>query len=243
MKRLKHLQVVFDQRLHPRNITQFRGAVNAHAGDRDVLFHNHREDGFRYDYPLIQYKVSGGKASIVCVDRGTEAIHHLFDGTPVELTIGGKTMRYEVEDLRARKINLRIGREKKVYDIINWLPFSQDNYQHFRSLRDPAEVSRFLEELLKGNILSFANGVGWDMDGEIAVDFFQNASHGSLPFKGVQMHTVTGAFQTNVELPPGIGLGKGSSIGFGTIRDSRKQAMRNRSALDGSAVEHKLNQW
>ena len=47
----------FKDILHKDEVGLFRGAVlNKIKENSDVLFHNHTEDGFRYAYPLIQYK-------------------------------------------------------------------------------------------------------------------------------------------------------------------------------------------
>ncbi|MDD2636807.1 MAG: CRISPR-associated endonuclease Cas6, partial [Bacteroidales bacterium] len=41
-------------------------------------------------------------------------------------------------------------------------------------------------------------------------------------FKGVKMHTINAEFKTNVLLPNYLGLGKGVSIGFGTVKSKSK---------------------
>lgn len=72
---LNVLVVQFTNELKQTNIPYFRGAVIAALGEQaDVLFHNHTENGFRYAYPLIQYKRVKGKAAIVCIKDGTEQI-------------------------------------------------------------------------------------------------------------------------------------------------------------------------
>ena len=76
-----HILVIrFKNEISLLEIPFFRGAIlHALHGEANVLFHNHvDESSFRYSYPLIQYKRIQGKAAIVCLKEGTEAIGHFF---------------------------------------------------------------------------------------------------------------------------------------------------------------------
>ena len=79
MKIIKTLIIRFANPIRSKEIPFFRGAVIQSLEQKNILFHNHTENGFRYSYPLIQYKSLGGKAAIVCVDNGTEAIGEIFN--------------------------------------------------------------------------------------------------------------------------------------------------------------------
>ena len=72
------LIVKFCNKITPQEIQQFRGAVIASLNEKDILFHNHTEDGVSYHYPRIQYKRIHQKAAIVCVKEGIKAIGELF---------------------------------------------------------------------------------------------------------------------------------------------------------------------
>lgn len=62
-KYIRTLTIQFDTKLHPKEVTLFRGAVIASLKEKNILFHNHEESGSqRYSYPLIQYKQLQGKA-------------------------------------------------------------------------------------------------------------------------------------------------------------------------------------
>ena len=56
MKKIRYLEVTFENDIEPWEVPAFRGAIIATAGKEHVLFHNHDDDKFRYSYPLIQYK-------------------------------------------------------------------------------------------------------------------------------------------------------------------------------------------
>ncbi|MDR1783619.1 MAG: hypothetical protein LBR13_05100, partial [Dysgonamonadaceae bacterium] len=56
MNKISILTVRFNNEITQHEIQKFRGAVVAMLQNNNVLFHNHTDDGFRYAYPLIQYK-------------------------------------------------------------------------------------------------------------------------------------------------------------------------------------------
>ena len=69
------LKATFDLPLHAKQLAQFRGAVAESAGLENDLFHNHKgENEFHYRYPLIQYKLNKGKACMVGIGEGVDAL-------------------------------------------------------------------------------------------------------------------------------------------------------------------------
>ena len=92
MKKIRLLNILFANNLSFTDIPKYRGAVIIHIEDKDIyyLFHNHIHNGFRYRYPLIQYKVIRKKAALLCINEGTEQIHAYFNNPDYELSIGNK---------------------------------------------------------------------------------------------------------------------------------------------------------
>jgi hypothetical protein len=86
------------------------------------------------------------------------------------------------------------------------------------------ELSRLalLESILKGNILSFAKGIGWDIDREISLRIDTIEKVRPVTFKEQKVLAFDVTFRTNVFLPDYLGLGKGVSLGFGTVRQMKK---------------------
>ena len=74
MIKIPYMVVVFKNTLKSYELTEFRGAVINSIPPEMTLFHNHLDDGYRFSYPLIQYKNVGGKAAIFCVGEGTKEI-------------------------------------------------------------------------------------------------------------------------------------------------------------------------
>jgi hypothetical protein len=91
MTKIKTLTIQFNTPLKRRELPLFRGAIIAAISTGNILFHNHNEGStLRYAYPLIQYKRIGGKAAIVCIEEGVEAIGELLTIPNLCVNIGKK---------------------------------------------------------------------------------------------------------------------------------------------------------
>ena len=75
----------------------------------------------------------------------------------------------------------------------------------------------FLEKVLTGNILSFAKGVGYNVEKNIIVKIQKIHREYFIKYKGTGLQSFDLTFQTNFSLPEFIGLGKGVSTGNGVI--------------------------
>ena len=91
MDTVKTLVIRFRNEIALDEIPLFRGAVIKTIDRPDILFHNHiGENGFRYSYPLIQYHRIGGRAAIVCIGDGVDAIGEFFSNFRSEVIIGSR---------------------------------------------------------------------------------------------------------------------------------------------------------
>ena len=80
-----------------------------------------------------------------------------------------------------------------------------------------ASSKEFLESILTGNILSFAKGMDYHIKERLLVKITHLSKPLSQTFKGQNVLVFNIEFVSNIELPQWIGLGKGSSLGFGTV--------------------------
>jgi len=219
MPQLNTLRITFDSALQQRELTMFRGAIAHKAGVENTLFHNHEGDGFRYAYPMIQYKRLRQKPTIVCVGEGVDSMHSLFAQRDWSLNLNGRKMDLRVEQLHLSDHTLQLSDTRFTYRLRDWLALDQKSYADFRALAsDPAAQHRLLETKLRGNILSFAKSVGWWLSPEQRIEVSIAAFHPvRVPFKGISMCGFHVIFSCNVSLPPYIGLGKGVSHGNGVL--------------------------
>ncbi|MCQ2309676.1 MAG: hypothetical protein MJZ78_06830 [Bacteroidales bacterium] len=216
--KVRVLKIVFGQEISQEEIPLFRGAVINSLESNDVLFHNHDGDGLRYSYPLIQYKRIGGKAAIVCAGDGTESIGEFFKCWNFDVSIGGRNVSLKVDSVDARQVLVQVWDDLFVYRIRKWLPLNKENYERFVLMDGLAEKYVFMEQLLTGNILSFAKGVGIHFENQVKCKITEVSEPVSIFYKGVKFMGFDAMFKTNVSLPDYVGLGKGVSLGMGMLK-------------------------
>lgn len=221
-KRIKCLQVYFENEIKPWEVPAFRGAVIATAGKEHILFHNHEKDKFRYSYPLIQYKQIQGKPMIMSLGEGIDEVHHFFEKMQIGIMLGDRPYELKISNIFLQQQIMQVSDKLWDYHIDNWLALNNDNYIKFKSLLSLKEKLEILQKTLIGNILSFAKGIDWTIDKEIKL--FITDLHGSSPitYKGQKLLAFFADFKTNVYLPNFIGLGKGASTGFGVVKRRRR---------------------
>ncbi len=222
MKKIRYLTIQFNNEIEPWEIAAFRGAVIAKAGNEHILFHNHlNEREYVYSYPVIQYKRIGKCPMLVCIDYGTDEVHHFFKNENLELFLGERKIHLEVGKLQLNQINLQVWDKSFAYKLRNWIALNQENFQKYTQLKDEILKLEFLENILKANIISFAKGMKWDIDKPISIRIEKIISSKIVPYKKTKLVGFDIAFRTNVFLPDFIGLGKGVSLGFGIVSQNR----------------------
>lgn len=215
--KLDVLVITFGNPLGKEEIPLFRGAVIKVVGPEHILFHNHEDDGFRYHYPLIQYKRIHQKAAMVYIGEGTEEIGKFFATCNFDVNIGNRNEHLEVTSVKADKVGVQACDDMFTYRIRRWLPLNKENYEQYMQIENIAEKCSFLERMLVGNILSFGKGVGLTFDKQIVCKITDILNHSLCTYKRVKMMSFDVEFKVNVVLPDYIGLGKGVSLGMGTV--------------------------
>ncbi len=227
MPKVRYLKIRFSNPLFPSEVTRFRAAVIEATGRQSSLFHNHGpEQGFVYRYPLIQYKVTGRKASLVCLGPGTDDIHYLLQNRRLDLRIGDRREVFEIEDIQLCYHQVQLWQARFHYSLKDWMALNQENYKKFLALDSEVERLQFLENLLKANLLSFAGGLDWYVEEPIEARITQLKGSRWLPFKGRKVLCFNLNFTTNMSLPDYVGLGKGVSVGFGGVKLIRQSGNR-----------------
>jgi hypothetical protein len=222
MKKIRLLDITFENEITPWEIPAFRGAVMATAGHSHILFHNHQGDGYRFGYPMIQYKRIRKKPHLVCIEEGVDEVHHFFENKQEGLMLGNRPYELRVDEIRLNRFTMQVWDRNFSYFMQDWLPLNQDNYRQFKDLKSEIDQFEFLEKILRGNILSFAKGIGWLVDKEIKVRIGEILRVNIITVKGVKREAYTLRFSTNVFIPNHIGLGKNASLGFGVVWEERR---------------------
>lgn len=218
MKTIHKLDFYFENELEFQEISKFRGAILSIINDADIVFHNHLEDSkFRYSYPLIQYKSIDGKAVIIALQDASLYLSDLINSFNTTIKLGKRT-----EVLKISKFIPNIFEVKEVellhnYKITKWLPLNEHNFEAFKNIESFSEKTVFLEKILVGNIISFAKGIKMDVDFTLKCIITDIMKQDILIHKNIRFQSMDITFKSNIALPNLIGLGKGSSHGFGVI--------------------------
>ncbi|HOF99281.1 MAG TPA: CRISPR-associated endonuclease Cas6 [Paludibacteraceae bacterium] len=207
----------FENSIQQQEIEYFRGAVIHLIPSSEILFHNHLQDGFRFSYPLIQYKRIANKAAIMCFNEGTESIGSLLANHNHDIQIGDRIEKLEIAKVQAFDYQIQIWEPMFRYHIRKWLPFNQKNFEDYNRLESIAEKCLFLENILTGNLLSFAKGLHIFFDKQVVCKILQLENSTLTTYKGIKMNQFDAVFSCNVSIPDFTGLGKGVSIGYGMV--------------------------
>lgn len=203
--------------LNYRETSWLRGAVIKLLSVPDVLFHNHTQSGYRYSYPLVQYKSIDGKAALLFVGELEAELQQFLERACGEIKIGQRRVALSVEHVETQQTQLCVSEKSYIYKIERYLPLNTENHALFERTEGLADRCRLLERLIVGNLLSMAKGLGVNFDRKVEVCLRQMSSLRFYIYKGVQMLGFDLEFQANVDLPGYIGLGKGVSLGFGCV--------------------------
>jgi hypothetical protein len=227
--KLRILNITFDTEIEAYEIPAFRGAIIDKVGQEDtLLFHNHLDDAeYLYQYPRIQYKRIAGKPAIVCIEQGVDEIHRFFEQAEWNLRIGEKEHSMKISKLKLDQITLNVWDKNFSYHISNWLALNQENYAKYREIESISEQILFLENILKGNILSFAKGLGWTIEKPVDLKIISNPTQKIISSKQKKRIAFSFDFKCNVFLPNYIGLGKSVSLGFGVVMENIKDKSKN----------------
>ena len=239
---LKHLRILtirFDLPIRYEELSKFRGAIINLTKEKNDFFHNHSETGVIYRYPKIQYKKLGGKAALVCIDEGTEAIHDFFAGFQHPFILGTDITELKVEDIKANQFNVGVWENSFDYQLANWLPLNQENYQKFNEVESYHEKMKILESVLLGNLLTFCEGIGIDPERPIKASIIRIVKEKRIRYRGQVMQAYDVDIKTNLSIPNFIGLGKGSGLGCGMVTNSPTRQTRSPLVSKADKTNHK----
>lgn len=199
--------------------SKLRGYMGNRFPD-EILLHHHMEGKLLYTYPRVQYKIIEGTPLIVGVMEGAKVVKKITDD--IEEIVMDKNV-YKVRGIQINQINDDFKKTRKniKYKFITpWLALNQDNYERYRSINDWKERKKMLNNILVGNIFSICKSFGYEVIGKLYSHSLLH--HNIVKYKAIPHTGFTGEFKINFFLPDYIGIGKGVSHGFGTIKKVRE---------------------
>ena len=231
-KVIRNLSVKFALPLHYRFISSWRGAVAQSAGHENNFFHNHttRDTPDRYErrYPLIQYRVADGKAAIWALQEGVEAIQDWLAGDLRNFRMGKRNLPLRTTDFAIRRTRLQITPSSdtsspRTYRLLDYLPFHAENYRRWLALDCFTDRVTLLEEIITGHLLGFCTAVGYRLPTRLEVRILLIKNIRTERVHGGERMAFNLLFRCNLQLPPGMALGRSVAFGFGVLHGVRKR--------------------
>lgn len=228
MNKTRYLSLVFDKKFQSYDIPQLRAAIIEKTKRESDLFHNHIGDSkFIYRYPLIQYKIKDKKPCLICLKEATDDIHYLLRERDFRFKINGKEYTFEIEDVRLRYVNIQTWNKVFRYNIHHYIALNQDNYNRYKKLDSLLDKVKLVEEMLQKHIEIFAEEMEAHLPEPIACKILDIKEEKYIEYKGVFHLTFSLNFKSNLFIPNYIGIGKGTSVGFGIIKKIGDNGRRN----------------
>jgi hypothetical protein len=182
---------------------------------RNPLLSRPRGEEPVYVYPLVQFKALGWSLLAVGIQKGADFVEeHCQVGG---LVLGGKRIRVWQCLLQRSAASFGHTSETLLYRFLTpWVALNKENYRSYKGLDSMDAKMDLLGRVLVGNILTASKGVGVTVDEHVTARVVLDEV--PVTVKGEPMRGFVGNFSVNFDLPDYVGLGKGASLGFGTVR-------------------------
>ncbi len=197
-----------------RFASKLRGYIGNKFREYPILHHHIDDLGYLYTYPRVQYKVIMGQPFIVGVDEGAKAVEE----------IAPKLERIEMDrsyDIVARRVMhmtevLGPSEESQAYEFLTpWLALNEENLKLYDASH-PKDRQALLRKVLIGNILSMCKGLNQVVKSRLRTAVFLKPT--KADYKNIEFMAFKGTFLVNYSIPSMVGIGKGASQGFGTVK-------------------------
>lgn len=229
---LRLLEARFDLPLRHEQVPQWRGAFAEWVGDAasSDLFHNHANGSaqeYHHRYPRVQYRSVRGKATLMALEEGIEALALLFQRSgDWHIRWEGIPQQFRLEQMHFDTYELGLLSEMREYRLLRWLALNEDNYQIWKKLNTFRERVELLDRVLAANLLSLCTGLGWKIPRRFEAYLTLVERIGTAQVHGVEVMTFDCRIVTDLILPVGLGMGKSSSLGFGVLLPNGKKAQK-----------------
>lgn len=214
--KLKILEMTFESTQEfTEDITCIRGFFATKFNDL-IPLHNHNTDKFIYEYPLVQYKLIEGKPLLIGINEGTEVLKEIFDKFE-KITLNHKDYEIIERTMKIKQQDFGLTKEFYFYEFVTpWLALSQKNNENYLLTQNNEEKAILLRKILTGNLLSMSKTLGYTVSGQIKCDI--DLVPAKSRYKDYDLTSFCGRVIANFYIPDYLGIGKGVSKGYGTIR-------------------------
>lgn len=215
---VRTLLISFNLPIWGKEISQWRGAFLEMAGWQEDLCHNHlANDGYHYRYPLVQYRVQRGKASLFAMNEGVEALQRVLSTRDWQLRWQNEPQLLVIEDLDVQEHHLKLLDKKKRFRLRHWMALNAENYQKWLTSETIVQKMMLLQKLLENHVMAAIWGLGYQPAARVEVNLLDVERMKPVMYHNTKLLAFDVVFETNVLLARGMGVGKGISHGFGVV--------------------------
>lgn len=216
----------FPFKLHPALIPNFRAAIVEQVGLGHHLFHGHdnSEQGvtkYSNEYPLIRFAVRKGRAQIVGIGPGADAIiRHLLPVLPDTFIIADQPYDTIGYFLKTSRWDPKILTEYQTFGIHQWVALNKENYEAWKAHEHSDGARRLiLDRCLTGHLRAAAENAGISKKDRfrIVARVLKQDKVKRIKWHGTQLVGFNVVAEANFILPYGLGLGRCHSFGFGEV--------------------------
>ena len=248
--------ITFDQHFHAANLKKLRGAIIESVmkhkeafdatGVKTDVFHNHVEKTLTsvalqgnepitsanvtdryYHYPKIQYQLRHGKAGITGIGEGAEALAFWISTVGGELIVGGRSFSLTIAQEQRIQWTPALLPETNTYRLNKWLAFNPKNHECWKNTPKLTEKVTLINNILWGHVCHLLQDTGFEVCKETLQLYISNIDHQTyMNCYGIQKLALDITFCTNLNLPSEIGLGQGTTIGYGKVQQLNTKQKR-----------------
>jgi hypothetical protein len=220
----------FSFQLHPSLIPNFRAAIVEQIGLGHHLFHGHdnSEQGvtkYSNEYPLIRFAVRNGRAQIIGMGQGADAIiRHLLPVLPETLLIADQPYETVSYSLKTARWEPEILPEYRSFGLYQWIALNKENYEAWKAHEHSEGARRLiLDRCLTGHLRASAQaaGIGKQDRSRIVARVLRQDKVKRIQWHGTKLVGFNVVAEANFVPPFGLGLGRCHSFGFGEVCSER----------------------
>jgi hypothetical protein len=209
---MKTLLVIFKNiPLKHREIEKLKVALNNSLDWQNDILHNHTpEKGFKYRYPLVQFRSFENHAALFAVGEGVSFLLDLLSSDYLPEMFSSN---YQIfKDNKA----IQMVEKPLKYQLSHFIGFNKENFEKWKSLETLHEQINFLEQNIANHILNFCFEFGFTVPNKsLEVNILKMKSTDGISLKSNKMRCFEVIFKANIHLPEFLGLGRYKSMGYG----------------------------
>lgn len=212
------LYMLFDHGIQPEEVPSFRRVMVRYMNNdtnpkADVCKKGESES----QYPLAQYKILCGRPVIVALGNAIPRVDSLLSRSSFSSLLGVRKVDMKIEKVECHQYQPRIQASPRHYSMNHYVFSDHDSGNGEGALLPLKDQTHYIEGLLKKDILTFFKSIGYHGEKELKIIITDKVFPERINYKGEIVQVLDFHFISNILLPDGIGLGKHSDIGFGTI--------------------------